>query len=53
MIQFLCDDVPSSAIEQLPLSLHRQYTLLRELDEQAQGTALLFFILSLVLTLVY
>ncbi|KIM87681.1 hypothetical protein PILCRDRAFT_815263 [Piloderma croceum F 1598] len=25
------------AIEQLPLSLHRQYILLRELDEQAQG----------------
>jgi hypothetical protein len=25
------------AIEQLPLSLHRQYTLLLELDEQAQG----------------
>jgi len=27
-----------SAIEQLPLSLHRQLTLMRELDEQARGT---------------
>jgi hypothetical protein len=30
-------DVLLLVIEQLPLSLHRQYTLLRELDEQAQG----------------
>ncbi len=25
------------AIEQLPLTLHRQFTLMRELDQQAKG----------------
>jgi hypothetical protein len=36
-VQVCYIDVLLSAIEQLPLSLHRQYTLLCELDEQAQG----------------
>lgn len=33
------NDLPSScpAIEQLPLTLHRQFTLMRELDQQAKG----------------
>lgn len=28
---------PSAVLEQLPLSLHRAFTLIQELDQQAQG----------------
>jgi hypothetical protein len=33
-----CTELDVIVLEQLPLSLHRQYTLIRELDDQSNGT---------------